>query len=144
MKKLLLMCVALVVVFSLSVFSALPVMAHHGGSNFDVKNPVTLKGTVKQFYWANPHTEIFLDVSDEKGNIVTWTLEGLSPSTMTRAGWNRTILKPGDKVTIVAAPSRHGTHTGAIRGVTLADGTKLNQGRLGELPVQEGGGEGQY
>lgn len=143
MKNLVLMCIAFVVV--LSVFSALPVMAHHGGSNFDVKNPVTLKGIVKQFYWANPHTEIFLDVSDEKGNVVTWTLEALSPSTMTRAGWNRTVLKPGDKVTIVAAPSKRGnTHTGAVRGVTLADGTKLNQGRLGELPVQEGGGEGQY
>jgi hypothetical protein len=142
MKNVVLMYIALVVV--LSVLSALPVMAHHGGSNFDVKNPVTLKGIVKQFYWANPHTEVFLDVSDEKGNVVTWTLESLSPSTMTRAGWNRTILKPGDKVTIVAAPSKRGTHAGAIRGVTLADGTKLSQGRLGELPVEEGEGQEKY
>jgi hypothetical protein len=115
---------------------SVPMMAHHGGGSFDAKNPVTLKGTVKEFYWQNPHTQIFLDVTDEKGNVVSWTLEGLSPSSMSRAGWNRTILKPGDKVTIVVAPSKNANHIGAIRGVTLADGTVLKQGRLGEQPEE--------
>ena len=121
---------------------SLTALAHHGGSQFDTKNPVILKGAVKEFYWENPHCQVFLDVTDEKGDVVEWTLEALSPSSMSRAGWSRTVLKPGDKVTITVAPSKKGTHTGAVRGVTLADGRVLNPGHLGEQP--DNPSEGQY
>jgi Family of unknown function (DUF6152) len=112
------------------------VWAHHGGSEYDTKNLKALKGTVTEYYWANPHCQIFLDVKDDSGKTVNWGIETLAPAVLKRAGWNPQLLKPGEVVTITIAPSKKGTPIGMIRKLVLPDGKELTGGELGERPPQ--------
>ncbi len=87
--------------------------AHHGTAiSYDEKNPIVVKGVVKEFLWRNPHTQLFLDVKDDKGRVVSWAFEMLSPGVLTRLGWTKNEFKPGDNVTMTVAPSRAGTPVG--------------------------------
>lgn len=106
--------------------------AHHGGFEYDTKNLRTIKGTVTEYYWANPHCQIFLDVKDDSGKTVNWGIETLAPAVIRRAGWNPQLLKPGEVITVVIAPSKKGTPTGMIRRLILPDGKELTGGELGE------------
>lgn len=110
----------------------LPAFAHHGGSDYDQQHPVTLKGTVTEFYWANPHVQVFFDATDDKGKVVHWSLEAFAPAVLRRAGWTPQTLHAHDQVTVTFAPSRKGTPVGMLHGVVLPDGTKLTGGRIGE------------
>ena len=111
--------------------------AHHGGSEYDGRNLKTLKGTVTEYYWANPHCQIFLDVRDDSGKTVNWGIQTLAPAVLRRAGWNPQLLKPGDVITVTIAPSKKGTPIGMIRKLALPDGKQLTGGELGERPPQE-------
>jgi hypothetical protein len=114
-----------------------PAFAHHGGSEYDQKNTIKLRGTVTEFQWQNPHCEIFLDVKDDSGSVRHWGIETNSPPVMHRAGWTRESIKAGDVVTITTAPSKRGNPIGLLRGITLADGKELTAGSLGERPDQQ-------
>jgi Family of unknown function (DUF6152) len=78
-----------------------PVFAHHGRSNYDVTNTVTIKGVVTQFDWVNPHALIYLDVKNDEGKMEKWIAETNSPNTLSRQGWARDTVKVGDAVTLV-------------------------------------------
>ncbi len=83
--------------------------AHHGTKvSYDSDNPVTVKGTVTKFVWANPHGQLFWDATED-GKTVPWGGELHSIGLMTRAGWTKDFVKPGDQVTITGNPSRAGT-----------------------------------
>ena len=83
--------------------------AHHGTNvSYDSDNPITIKGTVTTFVWANPHGQLYWDVTED-GKIVNWGGELHSIGLMTRAGWTRNLVKPGDQVEITGNPSRAGT-----------------------------------
>ncbi len=117
--------------FSVSAF------AHHGGSEYDTQNLLTLKGTVTDFIWANPHCQVFLDVKkDDAGKVVNWGIETLAPAVLKRAGWSPETLHPGDQISITFAPSKKGTPIGMLRKVVLPDGKELSGGMIGELPAQ--------
>jgi uncharacterized protein DUF6152 len=113
-----------------------PMLAHHGGSDYDVQHPVTLKGTVTEFYWSNPHCQVFLDVKDDGGRVVNWTIETLAPAVLKRAGWSRETLHAGNQISITFVPSKKGTPVGMLRKVVLPDGSELTGGALGEQPPQ--------
>lgn len=83
-------------------------LAHHSYSAFDMNGERTISGTVKKFDWTNPHSWIWLDVKNEKGEVETWGIEGMSPNYLARRGWTRTTLKPGDKVSITFHPTKEG------------------------------------
>ena len=102
-----------------------PLFAHHGNAAYDAKNPVTLKGTVTEFEWANPHVQIFFDVKDEKGNIVHWGVETLSPGKLVRCGWAKDSVKTGDTVTITTLPSKSGAPVGFLTKLVFANGKEL-------------------
>jgi hypothetical protein len=102
-----------------------PVFAHHGTAAYDEVNPVTLKGTVTEFIWANPHSQIKFNVQDEKGNIVHWVAEAFAPGKLARDGWTRNIVKPGDEVTVTISPAKDGTREGLLRLLVLPDGRQL-------------------
>jgi hypothetical protein len=114
----------------------LPVFAHHGGSEYDTKNLVTMKGTVTEFFWANPHCQVLFDAKDTSGKVVNWAIETLAPAVLKRAGWSPETLHPGDQITITLAPSMRGTPVGMIRKVVLSNGKELTGGTIGELPAQ--------
>src|SRR5437867_1047596 len=82
--------------------------AHHGNSAYDEQARVPVKGTVTEFVWTNPHSQIYLDVKDKNGNIVHWGIETNSPGILARAGWTRRSVKPGDEVTIILCPAKNG------------------------------------
>lgn len=104
-----------------------PVYAHHGASMFDMKQLITVKGTVTSFEWANPHPMIYAEVKDDKGNIQKWAVEIRGgPSVLTRAGWNRDSLKPGDQVTLIGHPAKNGTNSMRLAKVVLASGQELD------------------
>jgi hypothetical protein len=102
-----------------------PALAHHGTAAYDENSPVTLDGTVTEFLWMNPHSQILFDVQDDKGNVVHWTCETLNPGKMVRAGWTKNTLKPGDKVSITLSPAKDGTSIGLLKKIVLADGRIL-------------------
>ena len=122
MRKLLLSILFVVVgVFAVSA----PVFAHHGNASYDYEKTITLKGTVTQWLWANPHCLLKFDVKDDKGELQHWVTEASGPVDMLRIGWSSTALKTGDEITIDLMPSKNGTPVGRIRQVTLSDGTVL-------------------
>lgn len=113
-------------VIAVSWLALQPVAAHHSNSAFDVEKIVEIKGTVKEFRWANPHTFILLTgVDDGQGGKVDWTAEGRPPGVLGRAGWSKTSLKAGDTITVHCSPAKDGTKMCLVARVTLADGTVL-------------------
>ena len=101
-------------------------LAHHGGAVFQAESK-TLKGTVTEFTWANPHVQIYFDVKDEKGNVVHWACETISPGKLVRgSGWKKTSLKAGDQITITLQQAKTGAPVGNLRKIVLADGTTLS------------------
>jgi hypothetical protein len=120
---------------ALTLAAVAPALAHHSPAAFEAQKTVTLKGTVKEFRWQNPHTWIEVMVPNEKGEEVLWAVELTSPTYLVRAGWKSTTLKPGDKVTVVGRPLKSGEPGSAIfTSVTLADGRTLY-----ERPARLGG-----
>ena len=74
--------------------------AHHSfGAEYDATKPITLSGVVKMIEWTNPHSYLHLDVTDEKGTVSSWKLEGYPPSALYRTGWKKNVsMKAGDTV----------------------------------------------
>ncbi len=81
--------------------------AHHSQSEFDSKLVVEVEGKVTQLDWRSPHARLYVDVVDEKGQVVNWNFELPSPVTLMRRGWKRTSLKPGDHVKVKASRARN-------------------------------------
>jgi hypothetical protein len=91
-------------------------LAHHSYSAFDMTTEKTLSGVVKKFDYTNPHSWIWLDVKNDSGGVDTWGIEGMSPNYLSRRGWNRNTLKPGDKITITFHPAREGNGGSFVSG----------------------------
>jgi len=106
---------------------AVPALAHHSAAGIDRTKTQVIAGTVKEFRWTNPHSWIDLDVTDDKGVSTTWSVEMTSPTFLVRAGWKRSTLKAGDKVSVTLRPFRNGDPGGLFVSVTLADGQTLGE-----------------
>jgi len=115
------------VVLSAVMMMAATAAAHHSFAPFNMEAEKTISGTIKKFDWTNPHTWIWLDVTNDKGTVETWGIEGMSPNYLGRRGWTKNSLKPGDKVSIVVRPMRDGSTGGMFLRATLADGRELRQ-----------------
>ncbi|MGH6691260.1 MAG: DUF6152 family protein [Gammaproteobacteria bacterium] len=110
--------------------------AHHGrGATYDMKKQVTLKGTVSEVSWRNPHVVVYMDVKDESGTVVNWAFENSSVSTLARQGYNRNTLKVGQEVTAVVNPSAQGAPRGIVVKVVLGDGKEIMSRERGDNPV---------
>ena len=103
--------------------------AHHSFAMFDQTQRVTIKGTVTDFQWTNPHAFIHLDVPTADGKTENWEIELNSPNNLKRQGWKSTSVKSGDKVTLITNPLRDmSEHKGGLFiSLTLADGTVLGE-----------------
>jgi hypothetical protein len=101
---------------------SLSLFAHHGNASY-VNKEVTVKGTVTKWIWANPHTFLLVDVTDDKGDVVHWVCENQAPSTLVNFGYNAKTFKAGDVVTVVlAAVAGNGAAIGRIDRIILANG----------------------
>ena len=112
-----------------------PLVAHHGAASFDTTKELTLKGTVTDWIWANPHCFLKFDAKDDTGSVRNWAVETQNPTDMTRRGWARTSFKAGDAVTVTLQPVKSGAPVGRIRSVVLANGQTLGTAGPGAAPV---------
>ncbi|MDB6043453.1 MAG: hypothetical protein JWM63_2004 [Gammaproteobacteria bacterium] len=99
--------------------------AHHSFAMFDQSKQLSLKGTVREFQWTNPHAWIHLDVPGTDGTKETWQVELNSPNNLKRQGWKATSVKAGDQVILVLNPLKDGSKGGLFVSVTLPDGSVL-------------------
>jgi Family of unknown function (DUF6152) len=109
---------------AVSTFSS-PLVAHHGGAAYDADKRVTVKGTVTDWLWSNPHCIPQLNATDDGGQVVHWVTETENPSSMIRSGWTKDSFKVRDEISILLVPPKTGGRVGRIVEVTLPDGHKL-------------------
>jgi hypothetical protein len=105
---------------------SVPLLAHHGAAAYDTDKKITLKATVTQWFWANPHCFLKFDAKDEKGNVVHWATETSNPSDMVNLGWSKDTFKPGDEITVTFTPVKNGNPVGRVDSVVLANGQTLS------------------
>jgi len=109
--------------------ASVPAFAHHSfAAEFDVKQPITLKGTVTKVEWTNPHVWIYLDVPAANGPVEHWQCENGAPNALARMGWSRNSLKVGDQVTIEGFRAKNDERTANARQIVLPDGRKVFSG----------------
>jgi hypothetical protein len=101
-------------------------LAHHSYAMFDRDKKLALTGTVKEFRWSNPHAWMEIYVPNDKGGTDMWGVEMNSPNNLARQGWKSSIVKPGDKVTVVIHPLRSGEKGGSFMSLTLPSGQTLS------------------
>jgi hypothetical protein len=105
---------------------SVPLVAHHGTAAFDTDKPLTMKGTVTEWAWSNPHCLLQFDVKDDNGQVVHWIAETQNPVTMVNGGWSKQSFKPGDEITLTVIPVKNGKPIGRIKTVVLANGKTLD------------------
>lgn len=107
------MRIALVTLLMLGLSGAwTPTNAHHGTAGYDMDRVATLTGTVSEFDWSNPHVVIYMDVKKDNGQIEHWTIEMAAPIHMSRFGWSKTSMKPGDQIVAETHPAKNGASIG--------------------------------
>jgi len=116
---------ALGIVVTTLMLAPAPAAAHHSSAMFDSSQEVTLKGTVVEWKWINPHATLRLDVKGADGTVKTWSVATSNIADLSKRGWTRRVFNAGDEVTVVIRPARSGEPVGMIESVTLADGHKL-------------------
>jgi Family of unknown function (DUF6152) len=119
------LALCLAIMFAALLVSA-PVPAHHGETNYDTDKLVTVKATVTNFEFINPHVQIFMDAKNDKGEIEKWTCEARSPAMLVRNGdWDKNTLKAGDTITAIGFQSKNGAKILRLKKIVLADGKEL-------------------
>jgi hypothetical protein len=134
------------VVIGLLAVSA-PLMAHHGtGVSYDMKKVITLKGVVTRFAFANPHSQLYFDVTDDKGNVAHWAAEMRAPGNLIAEGYTRRglldKLAAGTPITVTGNPSKSGAPVLVFSKAVLGDGYCIcnHDGGIGnDNPSGDGG-----
>lgn len=101
---------------------SVPVFAHHGNAAYDSDKTVTVKGTVTEYIWANPHVFLKLDAKDDSGNVQHWVIEAQNPVQQANLGWSKSMFKPGDEVVIDVLPVKNGAPIGRFRNRIVING----------------------
>jgi hypothetical protein len=104
---------------------SVPLTAHHGSAGYEMDKQLTMKGTVREWLWANPHCFLRYDATDEKGNVAHWAVEVSNPLDMVKRGWSLHSFKPGDEVTVTLRPAKNGAPVGQLLKVVLPNGQTL-------------------
>lgn len=104
------------------VLMPLPLSAHHGTAEYDNTKTISLQGTVTALQYLNPHALILFTVKDDKGQTSDWTAELQSPNLLSRRGWSRSTLKPGDQVVVTGHPVKNGAKAMSGQKVVFTDG----------------------
>ena len=114
------------------------VAAHHAfAAEFDAKQPVTMKGTITNVEWVNPHVWLHLDVKTPDGKTEAWAIEGGTPNVLFRRGFTRKSIAPGTEVIVDGYRAKDGARRANGRSVTLEDGKKLFLGSSGSGAPEE-------
>ena|ERR1700722_11221065 len=109
-----------------------PAFAHHGAAAYDMGKAVTIKGTVTNFEFINPHVLITVESKGDDGTVQKWQGELTSPNHLARAGWTKSTIKAGDTITIMGAGAKSGAPTVWIRKILGANGDEIKMGGGGD------------
>jgi hypothetical protein len=121
------------IAFTAAVLTAsTPAWVHHSGAMFDSAKEQTIVGTITEFNWTNPHSSFKVSVPAADGKEDVWAVEMNGPQNLVHAGWKRTTIKAGDKVTVVVHPLRDGKPGGSFVSIVLPDGKKLTGSAPGQ------------
>jgi hypothetical protein len=129
-----------------SLLLSAPLFAHHGfAGRYDEDHPVTVTGTVVELQFQNPHSFIIFENKDAGGKDVRWQAELGSANLLAREGWTRTMLKAGDRITIIGPQNKNGSAdlnlsheskiTMADSGKVIHNSIKAEQGQNGQAPA---------
>jgi hypothetical protein len=99
-----------------------PMFAHHGAAAYDTSENTTLKGTVVEFDFINPHCQLFINVTDDSGKVVKWDGEFTNPGTLHRRGWTKEMFKPGDQITMIGNRAKNGANVLRVLKLEMSDG----------------------
>jgi hypothetical protein len=121
---------------------SLPLFAHHGTAVFDTDKTLTMKGSVTEWDWSNPHCLLQFDMKNEAGQAVHWIAETQNPAEMVSLGWGKASFKPGDEVTVSLMPVKNGRPYGRIKLVVLPDGKTFVTIKEGVTPKYAVGSSG--
>lgn len=123
-----------------ALLPAVPLDAHHAfAAEFDEKKTLILRGTVTKWDLINPHSWIHLDVKDADGKVTSWMIEGGSPNSLFRLGFNKDSLKPGTEIIVDGYQAKDGANRAVGKDLTFTDGRRLFLG--GSAPGAEGAKE---
>ena len=110
----------------LGLFTGMALSGHHSlTAEYDTTKPVTLTGTFTQLDWRNPHAWIYLDVKNSSGGVDNWRCELGSPNAMTRVGFSRDSIKPGEEIVLDGLLAKKGTNICSTRVVKSKDGRTI-------------------
>jgi len=121
-------------------------LAHHGeAGSYDNTVRITVKATVSEIVWVNPHAQLYIDFKNDKGENEHWGIEMLSPGNLVRIGWNKNTFKPGDAVLVSMTPAKGDRPFGSCGQIVSAEDKKFMVGQCGvpggnvaALPVKAG------
>ena len=123
---------ALLLGIAVLLVASMPALAHHGATPYDSTKLTTVKGTVSDFQFVNPHVELAVDVKNDKGKVDTWVGEANSPNVLSRHGWNKDIIKKGDQITVIGNQGKNGSKTLRLQKVILSDGRELDPNSIND------------
>jgi Family of unknown function (DUF6152) len=116
-------CISALVILAL-VSAAVPVLAHHSWPvSYD--KLVTVKGTVLEFTWSNPHPMMTIEVQTNDGQKEKWQIGGPAINRMEANGWTKSTVKPGDTITGIGYQFADGSKIVRLERAILADGKEL-------------------
>jgi Family of unknown function (DUF6152) len=126
------------------LLAAAPVRAHHAfAAEFDASRPVKLKGTVTQWELVNPHSWIHLDVKNDDGTVTAWMIEGGSPNSLFRLGFNKNSLPPGTEIIVEGYQAKDRANAAVGKNITFPDGKRLFLGGSASELKDDGGAKKQ-
>lgn len=109
--------------------------AHHSSAMFDREVELVLTGEVREFAYLNPHSWLYVTVSDDDGAVTEWGFELSSPSLLRREGVSPNFWRVGDRVTVRTNPLTDGRPAGNMRGAITADGKTYGNANGLEAPA---------
>jgi len=109
----------------LALISVVPLSAHHSWP-VDMSKLVTVKGTVTEFMWENPHPMITIEVRGKDGGTEKWLIGGPAINRMEANGWTKTTVKPGDVITGIGFQFADGQKIVRLEKAVLPDGKEIN------------------
>ena len=122
-----------ITIAGLAAAAALPILGHHSfAAEFDGTKAVRLTGSLTKIEWTNPHSYFYVDVKDERGNVVNWGCEAGAPGALSRRGFKRGDIKLGDTIVVDGYLAKDGSHLIDSRRVTLPDGRIISGGSAGD------------
>ena len=128
---------------ALLVSAGAPVVAHHSfAAEFDANKPVTIKGTVVEVDWVNPHSWIHVNVTGPDGKVERWAVEGGAPNALLRRGWTKNSVPVGIEIVVEGFQAKDGAFRANGRDITFPDGKRLFIGSTGTGAPDEKPGRG--